>query len=40
MSWIKPLQAFFDRISDPLSFILNAEGCREGWLQGELFRQF
>ena len=34
------LGAFFEEIQSPLSFVLNADGCREGWIQGELFRHF
>ena len=40
MSWIEPLGAFFQEIQAPLSLVLDAEGCREGWIQGELFRHF
>ena len=40
MSWVERLRAFFQEIEAPLSVILNAEGCREGWIQGELFRHF
>jgi len=40
MAWVEPLQEFFREIEAPLSFVLNAEGCREGWVQAELFRRF
>ena len=40
MTWIEALREFFQRIEAPLSVILNANGCREGWIQGELFRHF
>ena len=40
MAWVRRLQMFFREIEVPLSFVLNAEGCREGWVQAELFRRF
>ncbi len=32
--------SFFRQIEGPLGIVLNANGCREGWLQGELYRYF
>lgn len=29
---------FFDSVAEPLGIVVRAWGCREGWLQGELFR--
>src|SRR4051794_207616 len=40
MSWAEQILAFFGEIASPLAIILNAEGCREGWLQGEFYRHF
>jgi hypothetical protein len=40
MSWHERFLALFREIASPLAVILNAEGCREGWLQGELYRHF
>jgi hypothetical protein len=40
MDWGQELFEFFHEIELPLSQILGADGCREGWLQGELFRRF
>ena len=37
-TWTSFLIEFFDNIQDALSEVLNASGCREGWLQGEFFR--
>lgn len=36
--WIAFFVNTIEAIQDPLSVILHASGCREGWLQGELFR--
>ena len=38
MKWIGLFEQVFDSISEPLSVVLNATGCREGWLQGEFYR--
>src|SRR5947208_155416 len=40
MSWPDRLITFFREIASPLGVILNASGCREGWIQGEMFRHF
>lgn len=40
MSWPERFLALFCEIASPLAVILNAEGCREGWLQGEFYRYF
>lgn len=40
MSWPEQFLAFFRKVEAPLGVILNADGCREGWLQGEFFRHF
>ncbi len=38
MKWIDLIEQVFDSIREPLSIVLNATGCREGWLQGEFYR--
>ena len=38
MKWIDLFEQVFDSISEPLSVVLNAARCREGWLQGEFYR--
>ena len=40
MTWIEALREFFQRIEAPLSVILNANGCREGWIQRKIFCHF
>jgi hypothetical protein len=40
MTWSIRFLAFFDEIASQLAVVLNAEGCREGWLQGEFYRHF
>jgi hypothetical protein len=40
MSWLEEFFRFFRKAQRPLSMILDAEGCREGWLQGEFYRHF
>jgi hypothetical protein len=40
MSWPDRFLALFCEIASPLAVVLNAEGCREGWLQGEFYRHF
>jgi len=37
---VEELRRFFQKIAQPLSEVLDAAGCREGWLQGELYRWF
>lgn len=39
-SWENAFCEMFAEISGPLGCILRANGCREGWLQGEVFRHF
>ena len=36
--WLNFFVSTIESIREPLSIILKASGCREGWLQGELFR--
>ncbi len=38
--WLKKMEQFFERKKVALTEVLDAAGCREGWLQGELFREF
>jgi len=40
MNWPHELADFVRRVEGPLSVVLNADGCREGWLQAELYRYF
>jgi hypothetical protein len=40
MSWSDRFLTLFAEIAGPLADVLNADGCREGWLQGELYRHF
>lgn len=42
MPWNEKFVNFFqlDRITDNLPHILPATGCREGWIQAEMFRYF
>jgi hypothetical protein len=40
MPWANRFLALFSEIASPLSVVLNADGCREGWLQGEFYRYF
>jgi hypothetical protein len=37
-NWIKFFASTIESIQEPLTTILAASGCREGWIQGELFR--
>ena len=37
--WTRLFKEVFDSLSEPFSVVLNAAGCREGWLQGEFFRR-
>ena len=37
MDWISFFDAFFSQRAAELERILDAGGCREGWLQGEVF---
>jgi hypothetical protein len=39
MNWIDHFKLAFDAIQGPLSSVFDAESCREGWLQGELYRR-
>lgn len=36
--WLSFFEQTIERIRDPLSTVLLASGCREGWLQAEFFR--
>jgi hypothetical protein len=36
--WLKFFVKTIGEIKEPLAYVLNASGCREGWLQGEFFR--
>jgi hypothetical protein len=36
--WEQFFLDFFDNSAESISVVLNARGCREGWLQGELYR--
>jgi hypothetical protein len=36
--WMKFFVQTIDAIHEPLAVVLTASGCREGWLQGELYR--
>lgn len=38
--WLDEMTRFFKVHADSVSEIFDASGCREGWLQGELFRYF
>jgi hypothetical protein len=40
MSWSERFLGLFPEIAMPLAVILDAEGWREGWLQGEFYRYF
>jgi hypothetical protein len=40
MSWPDRFLALLAEISRPMAVVLNADGCREGWLQGEIYRHF
>jgi hypothetical protein len=40
MDWSERLITFFEAIATPLACVLRADGCREGWIQGEMFRHF
>jgi hypothetical protein len=40
MSWSDRFLGLFAKIASPLAVVLDAEGCREGWLQGEFYRHF
>jgi hypothetical protein len=40
MSWPDRFLALFGEIAPSLAVVLNAEACREGWLQGEFYRHF
>ncbi|WP_137104298.1 hypothetical protein [Azospirillum argentinense] len=37
--WFDYFHAQFDALAADLGVVLDASGCREGWLQGELFRR-
>ena len=36
--WLNFFASTIEAVQEPLSIILTASGCREGWLQGELYR--
>jgi hypothetical protein len=38
IDWLTFFVQTIDAVHEPFSVILTASGCREGWLQGELFR--
>jgi hypothetical protein len=38
--WIRDFKEFFESRTDELGTVLDAIGCREGWLQAEAFRFF
>lgn len=38
LDWLAYFARFFWQAAAPLAEVLDADGCREGWLQGELFR--
>ena len=40
MSWSDRFLDLFADIARPLADVLKADGCREGWLQGEFYRHF
>ena len=37
-TWTEYFTAFFDQSEAARGVVLNASGCREGWIQGEFFR--
>lgn len=37
--WFNYFREQFDNLAADLKVVLDASGCREGWLQGELFRR-
>ena len=37
MKWTSIFKLFFDSRKNEIDKILDAQGCREGWLQGEIF---
>ena len=37
MNWIEFFTSFFEDQKDPINRILDAGGCRECWLQGEMY---
>jgi hypothetical protein len=37
---IQDLKAFFEAVDHPLTEVLDAQCCREGWLHGEMYRWF
>lgn len=39
-NWCEEWRQFFMEVQKPLTSVLNANGCREGWLQGEAYRYF
>lgn len=40
VTWLDKFRAAFDSFAPNLGVVLNAVGCREGWVQGELYRYF
>jgi hypothetical protein len=39
MTWPEQFMEVFREIASPLAKILNAHGCREGWVHGEFYRR-
>lgn len=37
MNWIATFKSFFESRRNEIGKILDARGCREGWIQGEMF---
>lgn len=40
MTWPDLFLEFFQEIEEPFSVVLEAQNCREGWLQGEFYWRF
>ncbi|ELR63486.1 hypothetical protein C942_03617 [Photobacterium marinum] len=38
-AWLNTFVDFFNSNSREIGVVMYAEGCREGWLQGEFYRQ-
>ncbi len=38
-TWLDAFRSAFDGMAADLPVVLNARGCREGWIQAELFRR-
>ncbi|MCH8315634.1 MAG: hypothetical protein IIA64_06635 [Planctomycetes bacterium] len=39
VDWFQWFLAFFEKVKDHFAVVLDAAGCWEGWLQGEMFLQ-